>query len=31
MYYPATRMKRYTALLETNKVFADAGIKIWTT
>ena len=26
MYYPATRMKRFTALVETNKVFADAGI-----
>lgn len=25
-YYPATRMKRYTALIETNKVFAEAGI-----
>ena len=26
MYYPATRTKRFTALVETNKVFADAGI-----
>ncbi len=26
MYYPATRMKRYTAFVETNKVFAEAGI-----
>ncbi|MBQ9665825.1 MAG: fasciclin domain-containing protein [Bacteroidaceae bacterium] len=26
MYYPATRMKRFTALVETNKVFANAGI-----
>lgn len=26
MYYPATRMKRFTALVETNKVFAAAGI-----
>jgi len=25
-YYPATRMKRFTALCETNKVFAEAGI-----
>lgn len=25
-YYPATRMKRFTALIETNKVFAEAGI-----
>lgn len=26
MYYPATRMKRFTVFAETNKVFADAGI-----
>ena len=26
MYYPANRMKRFTALVETNKVFAEAGI-----
>lgn len=26
MYYPATRMKRFTALVETDKVFAEAGI-----
>lgn len=26
MYYPAMRMQRYTALIETNKVFAEAGI-----
>ena len=26
MYYPATRMKRDTAFVETNKVFAEAGI-----
>lgn len=26
MYYPATRMKRFTALVETNKVYAKAGI-----
>ena len=26
MFYPSTRMKRFTALVETNKVFADAGI-----
>ncbi len=26
MYYPAVRMKRFTALVETNKVFAEAGI-----
>lgn len=26
MYYPATRMKRFTVFVETNKVFNDAGI-----
>ncbi len=26
MYYPEKRMKRYTAFVETNQVFADAGI-----
>lgn len=26
MYYPATRVKRFTALVETNKVYAKAGI-----
>ncbi|MBQ7513800.1 MAG: fasciclin domain-containing protein [Prevotella sp.] len=26
MYYPAERKKRFTALVETNKVFAEAGI-----
>ena len=26
MYYPATRMSRFTVLAETNKVFANAGI-----
>lgn len=26
MYYPANRMKRFTVLAETNKVYAEAGI-----